>query len=94
MRFWVREFFGWFLVLLGLFLFYWDLSLLLDERASKYLQAMAMLPIAIFVFRGGIQLLKVAVAARMCTYAQREARKQDVRRPVGAPAKDVIGQDW
>jgi hypothetical protein len=94
MRFWMRELLGWFLVLLGLFLFYWDLSLLLDERASKYLQAMAMLPIAIFVFRGGIQLLKVAVAARMCSYAQKEVSKQDVRRPVGSPVKDAIGQDW
>ncbi len=95
MRFWIREFFGWFLVLLGLFLFYWDLSLLLAERVSQYLQAMAMLPIAIFVFRGGIQLLKVAVAARMCSYAQKEAKKQDVRRPIGSPpARELIGQDW
>jgi hypothetical protein len=94
MRFWVREALGWFLVLLGLFLFYWDLSLLLADRVPKYLEAMGMLPIAIFVFRGGIQLLKVAVAARMCSYAQHELKKQDVRRPVGAPTKDVIGQDW
>lgn len=94
MRFWSREILGWFLVLLGLFVFYWQLSLLLDER-PKYVQAMYMLPIGVFVFRGGIQILKVAVAARMCAYAQKEMRRQDIKRPIGSPPpKDLIGQDW
>lgn len=93
MRFWIREFLGWFLILLGLFLFYWCLSLLLSER-SMYIQAMQVLAVGIFVFRGGIQLLKVAVAARMCSYAQTDLKKQAVKRPIASPVKETIGGDW
>ena len=94
MRFWLRELFGWFLVLLGLFGFYVILAILLDTP-PRIFQATFLTPCAIFIFRGGIHLLKVAVAARMCSYAQKEMKKQDVRRPVGSPpGKDLIGQDW
>lgn len=95
MRFWGREILGWVLLLLGLFLFYWVLSLLLDDR-PKFIQATVMTPIAIFVFRGGIQILKVAVAARLCAAVQRDVKRKDVPRPVGAPkpSSEAIGQEW
>ena len=96
MRFWMRELLGWFLVLLGLFLFYWDLSLLLDERASKYLQAAAMLPIAIFVFRGGITAriaptrLETAVARKLRRAGIPQAAR-DLRNPEPS-SNDILAE--
>ena len=94
MRFWIRELMGWVLVLLGLFLFWCCLALLLNER-PQYIQAGPLTLIAIIVFRGGIHLLKVAVAARVVLHAQRQVLRQEAPRPTGAPAPaDVIGQEW
>jgi hypothetical protein len=67
MRFWTRELFGWMLVGLGIF-FFW-LSYRFCE-AYHIFEAWPMAIIGIFVFRGGIHLLKVAVAARVCLEAQ------------------------
>jgi hypothetical protein len=68
MRFWGRELAGWTLVLLGLGIFYLCFALLLNRRV---LEAGQMLIMGIVVFRGGIHLLKVAVAARVCWQARR-----------------------
>ena len=78
MRFWLREIAGWLLVGLGLFLFYVCLSLLLSER-PWIIQGGYVMIIGIIVFRGGIHLLKVAVAARICTQFRAE--------PAAAPAQ-------
>jgi hypothetical protein len=67
MRFWAREVLGWLLVLVGLGLF-WPIFVLAREHALTELWAVTIF--AIFVFRGGIHLLKVAVAARVCLEAQ------------------------
>ena len=67
MRYWSREVLGWFLIGLGLFFF------LLTYRYCQelhYFGAWPMAIIGIFVFRGGIHLLKVAIAARVCVEAQ------------------------
>ena len=93
MRFWIRETAGWLLLLLGLFLFWVCLALLLNER-PQYIQAGPLTLIAIIVFRGGIHLLKVAVAARVCLHAQRETSRHTARPPTGTPTRDVIGQEW
>jgi hypothetical protein len=84
MRFWLRELAGWLLVGLGLLVFYVCFSLLLTDR-PYILEAGPLTLIGIFIFRGGIHLLKVAVAARICLHAQREsaARSQEA---VRAPA--------
>jgi hypothetical protein len=67
MRYWLRELAGWLLVALGLFIFYVVYALCL----AHYLTEMwAMVVIGVFVFRGGIHLLKVAVAARVCQQVQ------------------------
>jgi antibiotic biosynthesis monooxygenase (ABM) superfamily enzyme len=70
-RFWFRELMGWLLVVLGLYLFVVCLALLLNPEPS-ILEAPVISVIGIVVFRGGIHLLKVAVAARiaMQTLAQ------------------------
>jgi hypothetical protein len=66
---WARELAGWGLVGLGLFVFFlvWDYC----ER-HLFLEAMACLIMGIFVFRGGIHLLKVAIATRVCQQAQEQ----------------------
>lgn len=66
MRFWGREAAGWALVALGLVAFGVCYLFLL---AGQYAQSGIMVPIAVFIFRGGIHLLKVAVAARVCLEA-------------------------
>jgi hypothetical protein len=73
MRFWLREVAGWALVALGLYLFYLCFLMLMNHYI---LEAGPWALIGIIVFRGGIHLLKVAVAARVCLHAQREAEKQ------------------
>jgi hypothetical protein len=65
MRFWIRELLGLFLILLGLYFFFWCIDILLAE--GKILEAPILAIIGVFVFRGGIHLLKVAVAARLAT---------------------------
>jgi xanthine/uracil permease len=64
MRFWLRELAGWLLVLLGLYLFLHCVDLLLNAR--WILEPIPVMVIGIVVFRGGIHLLKVAIAARIC----------------------------
>jgi hypothetical protein len=75
MRFWVRELAGWVLVLLGLFVFYICLVVLLRD-GSWLFESIPLMIIGIVVFRSGIHLLKVAVAARVCLQAQARLREE------------------
>ena len=62
--FWLRELMGWLLIGLGLLAFgacYFVLIL-----NGKIFAAGPTVLMGIFLFRGGIHLLKVAVAARLC----------------------------
>jgi hypothetical protein len=68
MRFWIRELAGWLLVLAGLYFCYVSLSIV-TNYPSRFFDAIHPTVIGIFVFRGGIHLLKVAVAARICLAA-------------------------
>jgi hypothetical protein len=72
MRFWIREIMGWVLVGLGLLVFYMCVALLFNHYITE---VGVVFIIGIVVFRGGIHLLKVAVAARICLQAQ---EKMDV----------------
>jgi hypothetical protein len=67
MRYWLRELAGWLLVGIGLVMFYFAYAFC---AARWILEAWPMVLGGIFVFRGGIHLLKVAVAARVCNQAQ------------------------
>ena len=67
MRFWIREIMGWILVGLGLVVFYLCIVLFFNHLV---IQVGPLFVIGIVVFRGGIHLLKVAVAARVCLQAQ------------------------
>ena len=68
MRFWYREVAGWVLILLGLLGFYACAVLIFNS--THILESVLMTVISVFVFRGGIHLIKVAVAARICQQAQ------------------------
>ena len=69
MRFWIRELAGWGLVSIGLYFFYVCLALLIPPAPTRPrgFEAIPVMIIGIIIFRGGIHLLKVAVAARICT---------------------------
>jgi hypothetical protein len=69
MRFWVRELGGWLLIGLGLFAFVLT-YVLCDNR--RIVEAWPIAIFGIFIFRGGVQLLKVAVAARVCSQVQEQ----------------------
>lgn len=68
MSYWGRELAGWALVALGLITFVMVYLFLL---AGKVIESGSLTLFGIFIFRGGIHLLKVAVAARVCAEARR-----------------------
>lgn len=74
MRFWLREVAGWGMVVLGLFAFYACYAMLL---AGQVVEAGAFTIVGIFVFRGGIHLLKMAVAAQVCLEAQKRTDMEE-----------------
>ena len=78
MRFWGREVMGWFLVLVGLGILYLCIVLLLNPGAEFIFEGPVFAMIGIFVFRGGIHLLKVAVAARVAMQVNTEGQKAPV----------------
>jgi hypothetical protein len=61
--FWIREVVGWALLALGLFIFGYCYFGLIQN--GRILLTGPVVLMGIFVFRGGIHLLKVAVAARL-----------------------------
>jgi hypothetical protein len=77
---WVRELAGWGLVAVGLFGFYVCFVMILYRQI---LEAGSATVISVVLFRGGIHLLKVAVAARVCMQA---ADRADPPKPPAARA--------
>lgn len=73
--FWIREITGWILLVLGLAAFYVVYFVLL--RNGRIFESGPMVLVGIFLFRGGIHMLKVAVAARIC-----QQTPEPKRRPV------------
>jgi hypothetical protein len=83
MSFWLREVAGWLLVVLGLRMLYVCFELIQEQRI---IEAGPLSIIGIIIFRGGIHLLKVAVAARICKLAHERERAQ----PTGRTAAVVV----
>jgi hypothetical protein len=73
LRFWLREIAGWIMVCLGIFGFYVCFVSILYRQI---LEAGAFTFVSVVLFRGGIHLLKVAVAARICMQAAEAAAKE------------------
>lgn len=91
LHYFLREVGGWLLVIAGLYLFLVCVAILLNPQPS-IIEASYLSVIGIIVFRGGIHLLKVAVAARICLHAQAEVVKQ---RSVEKPTKKADSPwDW
>jgi hypothetical protein len=67
MSYWLRELAGWSLLFLGIYVFFLAYSLAL-QRALFELWPVTIF--GIFIFRGGIHLLKVAIAARSISETQ------------------------
>src|SRR5439155_22130148 len=69
--YWVREIAGWALVLLGLGCFYLAYGFFQEPvgPAPQYFAGFATSLVGIIVFRGGIHLLKVSIAAPLCARA-------------------------
>lgn len=102
MRFWTREIAGWGLVALGLFIFYLCFALLMNtgevvtadgrvivSERPRIIEVGPLTFIGFVVFRGGIHLLKVAVAARVCLQAQ-ERLDAGGRRPDAVSGRSPV----
>lgn len=74
MRFWLRELAGWLLVALGLLVFYVCFALLVNHYVTE---AGPLVLVGIFIFRGGIHLLKTAIAARVCMRASAQIQERE-----------------
>ena len=90
MRFWIREILGWLLIIAGLYVFAICLAILL-QPAPRIFEAPILSVIGIVVFRGGIHLLKVAVAARVCMQTQTQVQKPPAEK---AQKKTDAPWDW
>ena len=75
--YWIREIAGWALVVLGLWLFYVSYFVLLKN--NHIVESGPTVLMGVIVFRGGIHLLKVAVAARVCRQAPVEPPTRHTR---------------
>ena len=75
--FWIREIAGWALVVIGLWLFYVSYFVLLKN--NHIVESGPTVLMGLIVFRGGIHLLKVAVAARVCRQAPTESQARPSR---------------
>jgi hypothetical protein len=93
-RFWIREIAGWLLVIAGVYILTIALAVLLvpSPTPPKIIEAPGIIFVGFVIFRGGIHLLKVAVAARVCMTAQVEAKRDPAPPKV---AKKADGPwDW
>ena len=89
MSYWIRELAGWLLVLLGLGLFY----VVYDFCSVRWIFEGAIVGVVgIFVFRGGIHLLKVAIAARMCRQTQELAYLRKSPEPIVSSRREGTGR--
>lgn len=88
MRFayWSREVAGWVLVAAGLFFFWQSYTLLLNKRVFE---AAPVSFIGFIVFRGGIHILKVAVAAQAARALPESAAQTGGRRVTLTTARAI-----
>lgn len=83
----LREIAGWLLVVLGLLAFYESWRMLWNRMIFE---TPAMVVVGFVVFRGGIHLLKVAVAARTAQRANRDLEEALKRPKLPLPKAAVV----
>ena len=94
MRFWIREAAGWLLIALGLYVFF-TCYVILVNQGPHLLEAGPLTFIGFILFRGGIHLLKVATAARICLHAQAAITAKEKPVPIRhANRPDDPALDW
>lgn len=93
MRFWLREIMGWLLVLLGTAVWLLIVLMLISDPPMWLSAGPLVLP-AIFLFRGGIHLLKVAAAVRVCMDAERREKPPAPAPVARQSAGPSIPVDW
>jgi hypothetical protein len=100
MRFWWREVAGWALVAIGLYIFWQAYFMFMgrtnpepDQSRYMMIEASGWSFVGIVVFRGGIHLLKVAVAARVCMQAAQgiAGDRPATVRPTRTPVRTLPG---
>ena len=89
MSYWIREIAGWLLIAAGLGLFF--LVYTYCERRWIF-EAGIVGVVGIFVFRGGIHLLKVAVAARIAMRVQEQGYLRRSPEPAVSPRREVTSR--
>ena len=82
--YWSREIAGWLLILIGLWQF-WNTYVMLTNR--RIFEAAPSSFIAFVIFRGGIHLLKVAVAAQAARTLPESSAQPQTRKASRMPAK-------
>lgn len=86
MSYWAREIAGWALVVVGLVLFWQAYDLLLRKRVFEAVPVVFM---GFIVFRGGVHLLKIAVAARVARALPEAQAAAPARRPVRVAVRPI-----
>ncbi len=91
MRFayWSREVAGWVLIGAGLFFFWQAYTFLVARPYSRFFEAGPMVFVGFIVFRGGIHVLKVAVAAQAARSLPDQQSQGAARRVARAPARPI-----
>lgn len=84
--YWSREIAGWLLVLAGLWMF-WNTYVLLTNR--RIFEAAPAAFISFVIFRGGVHLLKVAVAAQAARSLPETSAQPATRKASRMPTKSI-----
>lgn len=84
--YWTREVAGWVVLLIGLWLFWMTYQKLADRRIFE---AGPMAFMGFVVFRGGVHLLKVAVAAQAARALPETSAQPTTRKASRMPTKSV-----
>ncbi|HEV8060672.1 MAG TPA: hypothetical protein VGP68_12395 [Gemmataceae bacterium] len=89
MQLWTREIVGWALMALGVYVFL-RAFLLLTAGNQFMLEGGTITLIGVVLFRGGIHLLKIAVAARICL--EGEAHEKSTAARPGARVRHELNR--
>jgi hypothetical protein len=90
MQLWTREIVGWVLIALGVYVFF-RAFLLLTDGNHYMLEGGTITLMGVVLFRGGIHLLKIAVAARICL-AEPEIEKPGAGRSAALGVRRELGR--